>query len=383
MPYMMLVCLTALMGGITNSHSKFAIFAALPILVNVITISSLIISKINAVSNLSSAIFLSHALVVAGVMQLLLIMIYSHSHKFGIDLKNIFTVNKNVSTFFKNILPAIISSSVVQLNLFISQSIASFIPGAISILAYADRIYQFPLSMIGICFGTVLLPAFSSAYKRGDIDAANDLQNKATAFGLMLSIPCAVGIIALAHPITFILYQHGAFTPEDTLQVSYSISAFALGLPAFVLGKIMMPVFYAKIDTKTPMKITIYTILCNIILNVILMFWIGHIGIALGSSVAAWFNVFLCILHMDKGKIDGVDKSFGTFVKVVCASIVMYVGIYLLKNALYHMIYDYGIMISVLVIAMICFISIVIYFVICVLLHVPLMKYINAYIRKR
>jgi putative peptidoglycan lipid II flippase len=189
--------------------------------------------------------------------------------------------------------PAAMSSGAQQVNLFVSQSIASFIPGAVSILSYAERLYQLPLAIIGVTFGTILLPELSQIYQKKDITSANNLQNNAIIISLVLSVPATIGLFVLANPIIHLIYERGVFVSEDTIKTANALAAFSLGLPAFVIAKILTPIFYAHGDTKTPMRITIYSLLVNTFLNIVLMIPFGHVGIAMGSSIAAWYNVGL------------------------------------------------------------------------------------------
>jgi putative peptidoglycan lipid II flippase len=189
--------------------------------------------------------------------------------------------------------PATLSSGAQQLNLFISGAIASFLPGAVSILSYADRLYQLPLALIGITFGTILLPELSQIYKKKNYIQANHLQNKAIQIAILLSVPSMIGLFALSRPIIHLVYERGQFSPNDTVLTAQALAAFALGLPAFVIAKILTPIYYANLDTKTPFRITLYSLAINTILNIVLMIPFGHVGIAMGASIAAWINAWL------------------------------------------------------------------------------------------
>ena len=230
--------------------------------------------------------------------------------------------------------PAALSSGVYQLNLFISQSIASFIPGAVSVLSYADRIYQFPLSLIGVTFGTILLPELSKIYKMNDLEKANIVQNRAIKSGLFLSLPAAIGIILLSDPIIHIIYQRGAFLFSDTIKTAKVISVFSLGLPAFVLSKIFLPIFYANHDTKTPLKITSYSLLMNTMLNIALMSRFNEVGIALGSSISAWCNVWLLYYYSKQyNQVFFSGKEITIFVlKLILACVSMILVICLINH---------------------------------------------------
>jgi len=296
MPYLIFISIASLFGGILNSIKRFAAFAFTPVILSLCVI---FITKILERHNIEPSLSISISVLIAGLLQVLFMFYYIVKAKMAFPL-SFNPAGKELRKFLGNMGPITISSGAQQLHLFISQSIASFVPGAVSILSYADRIYQFPLSIIGISFGTILLPELSKIYKQNDLKQAINIQNKAIKIGLLLSLPAAFGIIILSHPIIHIIYERGAFTPEDTIKVAEAISAFALGLPAFVLAKILTPIFYANQDTKTPLRITIYSLIVNSILNLTLMIPFSHLGIALGSSIAAWYNVYLLYKYANK-----------------------------------------------------------------------------------
>jgi putative peptidoglycan lipid II flippase len=153
------------------------------------------------------------------------------------------------------------------------------------------------MSIIGVTFATILLPTLSKLYKSHEVKKARQTQEHAIKIGFFLTMPCTAALIVLAEPMISLIYEYGAFTKTDTMNTSHAIAAFSLGLPAFVLSKIFMPIFYAHHDTKTPMKITIQMIVSNIILNLILMQSYGFVGIALGSSIASWIGVYFSIRY--------------------------------------------------------------------------------------
>ena len=233
------------------------------------------------------------------------------------------------------------SSGAQQISLFISQSIASFLPGAVSILSYADRLYQLPMSLIGITFGTILLPELSKIYKKQEYVRANILQNKAVKIALTISIPAMFGLFLLARPIIGLIYERGEFSSNDTILTAHALMAFSLGLPAFVLAKILTPIFYANLDTKTPFKITIYSLLTNIALNILLMIPFGHVGIALGSSIAAWFNVYLLNKYAKQYGEFKITKDTLLFsIKIIVSSCVMAAFILFSQYYYSHLFYD-------------------------------------------
>ena len=286
-PYLIFVCLTALYGGILNSHKKFALFAFIPSLISIMIIVFPTITKGMLEADTAMAI----AVIIAGAMQISLMYIGAHRANASFSLTPSFRFGADIKKFARNMVPATLTAGVMQINLFISQSIASFLPGAVSILSYSERLYQFPLSMIGIAFGTVLLPELSRLYKTDNVQKAQEVQNNAIKLGLFLSLAAAAGIMFLSTQMIHLIYERGEFTHNDTINTAATLCAFAFGLPAFTLSKIFIPYFYATGDAKRPMIITTMIVIINTIANVILMQYWGVIGIAAGSSFAAWVGV--------------------------------------------------------------------------------------------
>ncbi len=329
MPYLIFISIASLFGSILNSIKRFAAFAFAPV---ILSASVIFITIILNAQGISSPVSISISVLVAGLLQVIFMFYYI------VRTKMTFTMNINlacndVRKFLANMWRTTIGSGATQLHLFISQSIASFIPGAVSILSYADRIYQFPLSIIGITFSTILLPELSRIYKQNDIIQAINVQNKAIKIGLMLSVPAAIGIIMLSHPIIHIIYERGAFNPEDTIKTAKAISIFSFGLPAFVLAKILTPIFYANQDTKTPLRITIYSLIMNSILNLLLMIPFGYLGIAFGSSIAAWYNVWLLYKSANKlGKLSILPEMKIFCFKLFISCVSMLLVLILINN---------------------------------------------------
>lgn len=329
LPYLILISITALFGSVLNALKKFASFAFVHVILSV----AIIIGSIIFEDKINSAISISYSVIIAGILQVLFMLIFLKKSNMHFSIR--YSLNDpEIKKFLKNMLPATLSASIYQLNIFISQSIASFVPGVVSILSYADRIYQFPLSIIGITFGTILLPELSAIYKSQNYIQAQKLQNKAIKIGLFLSTPAMLGIILLAHPIIHIIYERGAFSHDDTLKTAQAIIAFSTGLPAFVLSKILMPIFYANDDTKTPFKITIYCVIINTLLNLLLMSKLQHTGIALSSSIASWIGVILLYKFSKKFNFNIIlDKDIKIFMfKLILSSIAMCFIIYIYNH---------------------------------------------------
>lgn len=314
MMYLIFICLSALIGGMMNSIGRFASYAASAIIMNIVIIAGTILLN----GYLTSYHAITISITISGILQLIFMMFFAYRAGFRLKKPQFVEHDPDISKLLKLMIPATITAGVVQINLFISQSIASYIPGAVSILSYADRLYQLPMSIIGVTFGTVLLPTLSQLYKTNKIEEAHRTQDDAIKIGLFLTLPCCVALVVLSVPIIRLIYEYGAFSALDTEHTANTIAAFSYGLPAFVLTKIFTPVFYSHQDAKTPMRITIYTIIANIILNIIFMQTHSYVGIALGSSIASWFSVYLFMRYAKKHRYFAVNRELIEFIIKLC-----------------------------------------------------------------
>ena len=335
-PYLIFVSVTALFGAILNTIRRFAAFAFVPIIMNLCVI---IIAYFLQEPN-NAAYGICYSLIFAGILQVM--FMYYYLNKFGFNLMVIFAPKeKEVVQLIKNMGPATLSSGAQQLNLFISSALASFLPGAVSVLSYADRLYQLPLALIGVTFSTILLPRLSFIYKEKNFDQANYIQNKSIQIGLMLSVPAMIGLFALSKPIIHIIYERGYFSAEDTIRTAEALAAFTFGLPSFIIAKIITPIYYANLDTRTPYRIALYSLFINTVLNIILMIPFGHIGIALGSSIAGWINAFLLYKYAKQYGDFQITKETKNFVfKVSLSSLCMMMFITLIVTYYDYMFYS-------------------------------------------
>jgi putative peptidoglycan lipid II flippase len=197
--------------------------------------------------------------------------------------------------------PAALGAGVTQISLFFDTFIASWLPtGAVSYLYYADRLNQLPLGVIGIAIGTVLLPQLSRQLKSGDEAGARDSQNRAIEYTLVLTLPAVAAFIAVAYPVIEALFRRGAFTEADARATADVLRAYALGLPAFVLVRSLLPGFYAREDTRTPVRIAVAAVGANVALKLALVMPFGAMGLAIGTSVGAWVNCALLALVLSR-----------------------------------------------------------------------------------
>jgi putative peptidoglycan lipid II flippase len=291
-PYLALISLVSLLGGILNSLNRFWVNAAAPILLNICMIVALVFFRGD--SAIETAATQAVAVTVSGAMQLLWLM--WACHRAGASLKLSFPrLTPDVKVMLALIAPAAIGQGAIQFNLLISTSLAArFLPeGSVSWLYYADRLNQLPLGLIGIAIGTAILPALSRQIAGADSKAASDTQNRAVELALFFAMPATVALIVSAMPIVHGVFEHGAFTPQDTLGTAAVLMAFSAGVPAYVLIKVLTPGFYARSDTKTPLRLALWSMLVNLVGNLILIWPLAHVGVGVATAISAWVNVAL------------------------------------------------------------------------------------------
>jgi putative peptidoglycan lipid II flippase len=184
--------------------------------------------------------------------------------------------------------PALLAGGVVQINLLVGRQVGSFFDGAVAWLAYADRLYQLPLGVVGIAIGVVLLPDLSRRLKAGDGSGGRDAINRATELTLALTLPAAVALVVIPVPIVSVLFERGAFTAADTWPTALAVAVYGAGLPAFVMQKVLSPLYYAREDTRSPFRFAVWAMLVNAALALGLAPLIGFIAAALGTTVAGW-----------------------------------------------------------------------------------------------
>jgi putative peptidoglycan lipid II flippase len=185
--------------------------------------------------------------------------------------------------------------------------IATTIDRGVSYLYYADRIYQLPLGVIGVAIGVVLLPDLSRKLRAGNEAGALASQNRALELSLFLTLPSAVALMAIPAPIIHTVFEHGEFTRSDTLAVAPALLAFASALPAFSMTKVFQPSFYAREDTKTPMQFAIISVIVNIVASFGLSRYFSHVGIAMGTAIAAWVNALLLGITLSRRQLFALD----------------------------------------------------------------------------
>lgn len=288
-PYLLLISLVALYGGILNSMHKFAAAAASPILMNICLIASMIFfSEITE----TPAHSLSWGVMAAGVVQCIW-MAYNCHRTGALPALVRPRFSPEVKQLLTRAAPVAFGAGIAQINLLIDVMIATNIPDAVSYLYFADRINELPLGVIGIAIGTALLPLLSGHIAAGrDAESRNTL-NRALELAMLFSLPAAIALIAIGHVIVSVIFIGGAFDEIQAIAVSAALTAYAMGLPAFVTTKVFAPGFFANKDTVTPVKIGVLCMGVNLTLNLLLMGPFGHVGLAIATSIAGWLNIIL------------------------------------------------------------------------------------------
>ena len=289
-PYLMFISLAALLGGILNSLYKFAAAAATPILLNLCMIVAILaFGKMTETPGHA----LAYGVSFSGAVQFVWLAV--SCARAGMTLRLRWPrLTPNVRKLLKLIGPAALGAGVAQVNLLVSLIIASLLPGgAVSYLYYADRLNQVPLGVVGIAVGTALLPLLSRQIRANEAEAALTSQNRAIEIAMFLSFPAAIALMVSAWPLITALFERGAFGPEASAASADALIAYAAGLPAFVLVKVLTPGYFARQDTRTPVVIATICVALNIALNFALMHVLAHVGLALSLSASGWLNVLL------------------------------------------------------------------------------------------
>ncbi|GAA0729287.1 murein biosynthesis integral membrane protein MurJ [Sphingomonas japonica] len=322
MPYLMLMSLVALLGGILNSVERYWVNAAAPILLNVAMVTALLwfhgtpeeTARVQAIS-----------VTVGGVLQLLWMI--AGCRMAGISLRlRMPKIDADMRQLLRLILPAAVGAGAMQINLAVSTALAGGLlsAGSISYIYYADRLNQLPLGLIGIGLGTILLPTIARQLGGGRDAEAIETQNRGVELALLLTLPAMVAFLACAVPIVRGLFEHGAFTPADTLASAQALAVFSLGLPAYVLIKVLTPGFYAREDTRTPVRFAMISVAVNLIGNLALIPTIGHIGPPLATAVSAWVNMILLYRTLrGRGHFAGDARLKRRLPRLALAAVVM------------------------------------------------------------
>jgi len=313
-PYIFFISLVAFSGGILNSFNQFAVPAITPVFLNICLIGAAIwLSPLFD----QPVIALAWGVALAGFTQLAFQIPFLV--RLGLMPRPRFKRDHDgVKKISKLMLPAIIGSSVAQINLLLDTIIASFlIAGSVSWLYFSDRLVEFPLGVFGIALATVVLPNLSKQHANKSMQAFNHTIDWALRLVMLIAVPAALGLLLLSLPILSTLFEYGEFNTHDTYMSSLSLMAYALGLPAFIVIKVLAPAFYARQDTKTPMKIAVKAMVANMVLNILFVvpmvysnYEAPHVGLALATSASAYLNAAMLFFALRRHNIYQPQKGW-------------------------------------------------------------------------
>ena len=300
--YILFISLAALLSGVLNASGRFAAAAAAPVLLNIILVGALLLGQSGLfdgylpadraeLPGLSQGHLLVWATLLAGIAQMALVWIAASRAGYRLmprrpqltpDLKRLAVIAG----------PAMLAGGVVQINLLVGRQVASFFDGAIAWLSYADRLYQLPLGVVGIAVGIVLLPDLSRRLAAADTAGAQHAFSRAGEISLALTIPSAIALVAIPLPLVSVLFERGAFSFADSQATAWAVAIYGLGLPAFVLQKVLQPLYFAREDTRTPFRFALIAMVVNAVVAIVGAALLGFVGAAIGTTVAGWAMVW-------------------------------------------------------------------------------------------
>ncbi len=325
-PYLFFISLVACASGVLNTYGRFGPPAFAPVLLNLALIGSALWGAAYfraPVEALAAGVFL------AGALQLLLMLPFLAKLRL-LSWPRWGWRGPGVQRILKLMLPVIFGSSVAQINLLVDTMLASFlVTGSVSWLYYSDRLVEFPLGVFGVALGTVILPRLSSQHASGTGQAFSQTLDWALRWVVLIAAPATLGLALLAQPLMATLFQHGEFTPADAHLAGLSLVTYSMGLHGFILVKVLSPGFYARQDTKTPVKYAAASLVCNMVLSSVAVYFLhtthfGHAGVALATAVAASLNAALLFRGLRRRGVYRPGAGWGRFlIQVLSASLVM------------------------------------------------------------
>ncbi len=328
-PYLFLISMTAFCAAVLNSYGRFAVPAFTPVWLNL----SLLGAATVAAPHFEEPVFaLAWGVLLAGVAQLLFQLPFMHRLRL-LPRPTWDTAHPGVRRIMALMAPALFGVSVSQINLLLDTVLASFLPtGSVSWLYYSDRLTELPLGVFGIAIATVILPSLSRQRAGAAGEAFGRTLDWALRNVLLIGVPAALALAALAQPVLICLFQYGALQPRDVHMASLSLQAYCLGLPAFMLVKVLAPGFYARQDMRTPVRVGIVAMLANMLLNLALViplhrYWqVGHVGLALATSLAAYLNAGLLFHGLRRAGVLRFQPGWAALLLRLAASCALLLG---------------------------------------------------------
>jgi putative peptidoglycan lipid II flippase len=360
-PYLFLISGVALLSGVLNSNKRFAPGAAAPIAFNILLIAALLLAK---PMGQDPGLMMAIAVTLSGIVQW--VWMHLHCKALGVDPPFLMPrLTMRVKELFKQVGPGALGAGAAQINLALSTILASLLPtGAVSYLFYADRLNQLPLGVIGIAISTTLLPLLSARVQKNDTNGIRHYTTRALEFGLILGLPAALGLSVSALPIITVLFEHGAFTANDSHNTALALAAYSLGVVPFILIKVLSTLFFAHHNTRTPVKIALVAVAFNICMALALLKPMGHAGIALATSCATWVNCLLLMLALSRAKLLVLDHVIvSRVVRIVLSSLVMAGMLYVGLDPVVDLIAQHGKLVDIAVLGAYLLLAFILYIV--------------------
>lgn len=353
-PYLMLISLTAMAGAVLNTYGHFGIPAITPIFLNISMIgTALYLSPYCAPPVLA----LAWGVLIAGLVQFLFQLPFLYRHRLLVKPRRA-RGNAGVKKVMKLMIPALFGVSIAQLNLMVDSIFASFLSvGSVSWLYYTDRLTDFPLGVFGVAIATVILPHLSRRHAEISVDKFSSTLDWGLKSLLLLGLPAGIGLAFFSMPLIAACFAYGKFTVIDLLQTQKSLITLAIGVPAFMMVKVLASGFYAKQDIKTPVKVGALAMLVNSCLCALFIWPLAHAGLALASSIAGYVNCGLLLFLLIRRGIYRPSSGWLSFiVKLSVANVIMAIYLYFMTNSTsywlsYHALSRVGILLGHVLIA--------------------------------
>lgn len=327
--YMIFVCLMAAFSGVLNSRKSFGPPAFAYVVLNIVMVGVLLVAPFFYENMLKP---LCWGLIISGVAQLAVVLFGISRSKTKVKMV-IPVIDQDMKKLGVLMIPGLISAGIQQLNLLFGGLVASLATGGKALIYFADRINQLPLGIIGMAAGVVLLPEISRALRAGDTYEAKSKLSFGADMAILLTIPAMMAMLVIPRPIMHAIFEGGAVAAEDIAPAGKVLMAFAIGMPAYVLARVYQPGFYAREDTKTPMRFAIATAIVNIVLCYPLFLWQGAAGCALATSIAGWCNVALLWTRLRKDKFVTLSKTnLSRYARMLISAVAMGAAIYYLAE---------------------------------------------------
>lgn len=337
-PYMIFICGAAFGMGILNALGRFAEGAFMPAMLNVVWIAALgVLCFFPGLSLESRVTFVCWAILLGGLAQMVFLFRCMAKKGFAPRLSFGGFRDSKVRLVWKNTAIAAVGAGAIQINYMLDQVLAQYAaPWAAGVIGYAERLMDLPLGVIGVAFGTVLLPTFAGLFAKDDLDGARSALVSSLRDLMLVMLPAAAGLLVLAPEVTRVIYEGHAFNPEATTRVSRALAVYALGLGFFGFQKSLVPWFQAQNDMKTPLRVSVYTVVVNAALNILAVVSLPvewrHVGLAVSTVLCAGLGViFLLVLAKRKNGDLGLGAVFSELVRIVLGAVLMGTALALLK----------------------------------------------------